>query len=118
MSVRRARVTKRSRPAFGKPAVVFSALGDQTRLLLVARLSSEGPMSIARLTLGGALTRQAVTKHLHVLARAGIAASAKSGRQSVWQLEPDSFSEARRCLDLISAQWDAALNRLKAFVER
>ena len=100
-----------------KNAVIFAALGDQTRLLLVARLSAEGPMSIARLTQGGSVTRQAVTKHLQVLANVGLANSSRLGRESVWELEPEPLEAARRCLDGISAQWDAALDRLKSFVE-
>jgi DNA-binding transcriptional ArsR family regulator len=98
--------------------LIFAALGDRNRLLIIARLSSEGPLSISRLTHGGSVTRQAVTKHLHVLANAGLAGSSKSGRESVWQLEPEPLDAARRCLDSISVQWDAALNRLKTFVER
>ena len=98
-------------------ALLFAALGDQTRLLLVARLSAEGPLSIARLTQGGSVTRQAVTKHLKVLAKVGLAGSSRLGRESVWELEPEPLEAARRCLDGISAQWDAALNHLKSFVE-
>ena len=69
-------------------APVFAALGDETRLRLVARLSSEGPLSIAQLTRGGQVTRQAVTKHLHVLADAGVARSRRRGRERIWELEP------------------------------
>jgi DNA-binding transcriptional ArsR family regulator len=98
-------------------ALLFAALGDDTRLGLVVRLSSEGPLSIARLTEGGAVTRQAVTKHLRVLQDAGLACSSKLGRESVWELEPKPLEAARRCLDGISAQWDVALGRLKAFLE-
>lgn len=99
-------------------APVFAALGDETRLRLVARLGTEGPLSIARLTAGTDVTRQAVTKHLHVLAGAGLARGTRQGRERLWQLEPEPLEEARRCLDLISEQWDAALDRLKAAVER
>lgn len=97
---------------------VFAALGDATRLRLVARLGAEGPLSIARLTTETDVTRQAVTKHLHVLADAGLARGTRRGRERLWQLEPEPLEEARRCLDLISEQWDAALARLKAAVER
>jgi DNA-binding transcriptional ArsR family regulator len=100
-----------------KTALIFAALGDETRLSLVARLSAGGPMSIARLTEGASVTRQAVTKHLQVLESAGLAASSRLGRESVWELEPQPFDLARRYLDGISAQWDEALGRLKAFVE-
>jgi DNA-binding transcriptional ArsR family regulator len=75
-------------------------------------------MSIAALTSGASVTRQAVTKHLRVLASVGLACSSRMGRESVWELEQGPLDDARRYLDGISAQWDAALNRLKAFVER
>jgi DNA-binding transcriptional ArsR family regulator len=104
----------------GSPAAaapVFSALGDEMRLLLVARLCQQGPLSIAKLTAGSDVTRQAVTKHLHVLADAGLVRGTRDGRESVWELEPRRLEEARRYLDLISKQWDSALRRLKALVE-
>src|SRR5580704_5409819 len=97
------------RPRIDKAALVFAALGDETRLRLVARLSAGGPMSIARLTTGSSVTRQAVTKHLQVLARAGLASHSASGREKVWEFEPEPLDTARQCLDGISAQWDAAL---------
>src|SRR5438477_6107647 len=90
---------------FDVAAPVFAALGDQTRLRLVARLCVGGPMSIARLTEGAAVSRQAVTKHLRVLAGAGLAHSSRLGRERVWELEPQRLDAARRCLDRISAQW-------------
>lgn len=99
-------------------APVFAALGDETRLRLVTRLGTEGPLSIARLTAGTEVTRQAVTKHLRVLSDAGLARGTRQGRERLWKLEPQPLEEARRCLDLISAQWDEALARLKAAVER
>jgi DNA-binding transcriptional ArsR family regulator len=98
-------------------APVFAALGDQTRLRLVARLGAEGPLSIARLTAGTDVTRQAVTKHLQVLAGAGLARSVPHGRERLWQLRPDPLDEARRSLDLISRRWDESLDRLKTAVE-
>jgi DNA-binding transcriptional ArsR family regulator len=105
------------RPKVDSAALIFAALGDETRLRLVTRLCAGGPMSIARLTTGCSVTRQAVTKHLHVLAKAGLASSAPSGRERVWEFEPAPVDAARQCLDGISAQWDAALDRLKNFVE-
>ena len=100
-----------------KPELIFAALGDETRLRLVRRLSSGGPLSIARLAQGSSVTRQAVTKHLRVLERAGLACGKRSGRERVWELEAAPLTVARDYLDGISAQWVAALNRLKAFVE-
>jgi DNA-binding transcriptional ArsR family regulator len=96
---------------------VFAALGDETRLGLVLRLRTDGPLSIARLTDGVPVTRQAVTKHLHVLADAGLARHARLGRETVWELTPAPFDRARVCLDRLSAEWDDALERLKLFVE-
>jgi DNA-binding transcriptional ArsR family regulator len=96
---------------------VFAALGDPTRLDLVARLSSGGPASIHRLTTGSGVTRQAVAKHLKVLADAGLVRGARRGRESVWRLEPKRLEEAQRSLDLIGRQWDQALGKLKLFVE-
>lgn len=98
-------------------APVFAALGDETRLHVVARLCEEGPLSIARLTEGSDVSRQAVTKHLQVLADAGLVRSMRDGRASVWRLEPRRLAEARRLLDTISSEWDDTLERLRAFVE-
>ena len=84
----------------------------------MSRLCARGPASIARLASGAGVTRQAITKHLHVLARAGLVRGTRRGREHVWELDPTQLAEARRNLDSISAQWDDALSRLKAFVER
>jgi DNA-binding transcriptional ArsR family regulator len=98
-------------------ARVFAALGDDTRLRLVARLSRDGPMSIARLTSDHDMTRQAITKHLRVMAKAGLVRGTRRGRERVWELERRRLAEAQRHLEMISAQWDLTLRRLKAFVE-
>jgi len=116
MLARRARVRPKGL-GVAASAPVFAALGDETRLRLVARLGAHGPLSIARLTAGTDVTRQAVTKHLRVLEGAGLARGTRQGRERLWALEPEQLQEARRCLDLISRQWDEALGRLKAFVE-
>ncbi|PYQ08131.1 MAG: transcriptional regulator [Acidobacteria bacterium] len=105
------------RPGLDASVPLFAALGDGTRLRLVSRLGRDGPMSITRLTAGGEVTRQAVTKHLHVLAHAGLVRSRRRGRESLWELEPRRLEAARRYLDAISKQWDVALGRLKAAVE-
>ena len=103
--------------SLAEAAPVFAALGDETRLAVIARLCTEGPLSIARLSQGAAVSRQAVTKHLETLAQAGLVRDARLGRERIWQLEPRRLEVARRELDRISTQWDAALDRLKAFVE-
>jgi DNA-binding transcriptional ArsR family regulator len=98
-------------------APVFAALGEATRLRLVARLCADGPLSIAQLSEGASVTRQAITKHLDTLADAGLVRDSRRGRERIWELEPRRLERARRCLDQISDQWDAALGRLKAFVD-
>ncbi|MGA7671110.1 MAG: metalloregulator ArsR/SmtB family transcription factor [Nitrolancea sp.] len=98
-------------------ASIFAALGDSTRLALVDRLSTEGPLSITRLTTGSSMTRQAITKHLHVLADARLVRDRRQGREHLWELDPDQLLTARSSLDRISRQWDHALGRLKKFVE-
>jgi DNA-binding transcriptional ArsR family regulator len=98
-------------------ASVFAALGDVTRLSVLARLSNGEPQSISRLTEGTRLSRQAVTKHLRVLADAGVVRSLRSGRESLFELEPRPIEEARAYLDRVSKEWDDALARLKAHVE-
>jgi DNA-binding transcriptional ArsR family regulator len=98
-------------------APLFAALGDETRLRLVSRLTG-GPASIASLTHGSSVTRQAITKHLRVLAGAGVVRSRRQGRERLWELRPDQLRQARESLDAISRQWDETLGRLKSFVER
>jgi DNA-binding transcriptional ArsR family regulator len=108
----------RSAAALAEAAPVFAALGESTRLALVVKLCADGPQSIARLSEGTGVTRQAVTKHLHTLQRAGLVQDSWSGRERIFELETKRLEKARRCLDQISAQWDAALSRLQAFVEK
>lgn len=99
------------------PAPIFAALGDERRLQLLRRLADRGPQSITRLTSGTQITRQAVTKHLHVLAAAGLVRYARQGREQLWELTGEPLREARQQLDLISDQWERALKRLKAHLE-
>lgn len=98
-------------------AIVFAALGDETRLSLVTKLSGGQARSIAQLTEGSKLTRQAITKHLRVLESVEIVRSVRSGRENLFELHPQPIQEATKYLDLVSKQWDAALSRLKSFVE-
>lgn len=110
----------RSSNAMAEPegsARLFAALGDETRLRLIARLCGDGPMSIAKLTAGSSVTRQAITKHLRVMEQVSLVHSSRHGRESVWRLDRRRIEEARRYLDLISKQWDDALGRLRHFVE-
>jgi DNA-binding transcriptional ArsR family regulator len=98
-------------------APLFAALGDEMRLRLVAVLCVGGAMSITQLTSGTEISRQAITKHLGVLAAAGLVRDVKIGRERLWEFEPAQLDEARRSLELIGRQWDHALAKLKLAVE-
>ncbi|MGA9915565.1 MAG: metalloregulator ArsR/SmtB family transcription factor [Paraburkholderia sp.] len=120
-------MSPRAKPATGHARVkaamlqssaqIFAALGDETRLRLIAVLCAGSAMSIAQLTAGTEITRQSVTQHLQVLANAGLVRDVKVGRERLWAFEPAHLDEARRALEAISQQWDQALLRLKAVVE-
>ena len=98
-------------------APVFAALGDATRLRIVARLCDGGPLSIVRLTEGSRVSRQAITKHLRALEGAGLVRSGRAGRERIWELQTKRLADLRGYLDGISRQWDEALGRLKVLVE-
>jgi DNA-binding transcriptional ArsR family regulator len=98
-------------------APLFAALGDEMRLRLIAALCVGGAMSITQLTSGTDITRQAITKHLGVLAAAGLVRDLRVGRERLWEFEPAQLDEARRSLEAIARQWDHALAKLKRAVE-
>ncbi len=98
-------------------ALVFAALGDETRLLLVAKLAEGEPLSISQLTARSRLTRQAITKHLRVLEGAGIVHGVRSGRKTLFEFDAEPLKGMREYLEAVSEQWDQALGRLKSFVE-
>ena len=98
-------------------APIFAALGDETRLRLVARLCDQSPSSISELTDGHPITRQAITKHLQVLEGVGVVRGEMAGRVRLFELNPEPLLQAKEYLNLVSAQWDEALARLKAHVE-
>lgn len=101
-----------------EPAAVFAALGDQTRLWLIGELADGRARSISSLVVGARMSRQAVTKHLRVLEEAGLVASGREGREARFRLERQALQEARAYLDTVSSQWDAAIERLSAHLEK
>jgi DNA-binding transcriptional ArsR family regulator len=98
-------------------ALLFAALGDETRLTLLRRLSEGGPASISALSERFRISRQAITKHLQSLAIAGVIDGKRAGREHVWALNPGRLAEAQRCLEIITRGWDDALDRLKRRLE-
>jgi DNA-binding transcriptional ArsR family regulator len=115
------RVRKHAREA--ERALLFAALGDETRLALIAGLSAGHVRSISQLTDAAqskspGMTRQGVTKHLRVLERAGLVRCERQGRESRFALNPQPFKEINSYLESVSKQWDEALGRLKMLVEK
>jgi DNA-binding transcriptional ArsR family regulator len=98
-------------------ARVFAALGDETRLALVATLSRGQRRSISELSANSKLTRQAVTKHLRVLEQVRLVRCVRAGRERLFEFNPQPVGEIQQYLEFVSAKWDEALLRLKVFVE-
>ena len=117
MSASAARRASAGATKLSDAAPVFAALGDPTRLRIVARLCDSGPQSLVRLTEGAEVSRQAISKHLRALEDAGLVRSDRAGRERVWALQARRLADARAWLEQISGQWDDALARLRAFVE-
>ena len=109
--------TRRVERGLTGAALLFAALGDPTRLALLRQLSVDGPASISTLAEQQSMTRQGVTKHLYVLAAAGVIDGSRLGREQVWTVNPKRLAEGRRHLDAIAAGWDDALARFKMLVE-
>src|SRR4051812_18177216 len=108
-------MSRRSTTSMRKGAPVFAALGDETRLRIVVKLAASGAQSIAQITEGEAITRQAITKHLSVLAEVGLVRDRRRGRERLWELEPAPLTDALRYLGKVSARWDRARSRHKRF---
>jgi DNA-binding transcriptional ArsR family regulator len=105
------------RPRTRPVATVFAALGDPTRLALVDKLADGGRRSIAQLSEGEAVTRQAITKHLRVLEEARLVRSERTGRENLYVLDPTRIAAARTYIDEVAQRWDETLGRLKTFAE-
>lgn len=103
--------------ARARQAAVFAALGDPTRLYLLDKLALGPALSIAELTDGADLTRQAVTKHLHALEAVALVKGAKAGRVTLYEADAARLREARAYLDHVAGQWEDALARLAAHVD-
>jgi len=109
---------KRREMGLAEAALLFAAFGDETRLAVVRQLSLCGPASISTLAQNFGISRQGVTKHLQLLAQAGVIRGEREGREHIWTLEPDRVAEAQQCLEQVGRGWDNALARLKSHIER
>ncbi|MBV8790065.1 MAG: helix-turn-helix transcriptional regulator [Mycobacterium sp.] len=98
-------------------APLFDALGDPNRLRIIVRLCDLGPSSTSQVTSVVPVTRQAATKHLQLLESAGLVTSSRRGRERIWTVQTEPLASASDYLTQLSRRWDAALDRLRAFVE-
>jgi DNA-binding transcriptional ArsR family regulator len=101
--------------AVGAP--LFDALGDANRLRIIVRLCDLGPSSTSQVTSVIPVTRQAASKHLQLLETAGLVTSSRRGRERVWTVRTEPLARASDYLTQLSRRWDAAVDRLRAFVE-
>lgn len=97
-------------------AEVFFALGDETRLSVLAKLRS-GALSATALADGAGVTRQAIARHLKVLEDAGLATHERRGREVLYMPDAQRLQKARAYLEMISTGWDCAIDSLKTMVE-
>ena len=104
-------------PAAALVCPLFSALGDHNRLRIVVRLCDGGPSSTSQVTQAVSVTRQAATKHLELLESAGLVISSRRGRERIWTLQTRPLTDAGDYLNQLSRRWDAAIDRLRAYVE-
>lgn len=99
-----------------KPADIFFALGDQTRLAVLVRLRGKA-LTATALAAGSRVSRQAIVKHLHVLHGAGLLTHEKHGREVFYMPDARGLEAARAYLESVAAGWDRAIDRLKVMVE-
>lgn len=111
-------IKRLSKAFMQRNAAVFAALGDETRLQLLVKLSKGVPQSIKQLSIDLPVTRQAVTKHLRVLEGADLVTQETHGRERHFVARQAGIDEAQAALQLIARQWDDALGRLKNFIEK
>jgi DNA-binding transcriptional ArsR family regulator len=97
---------------------VFGALADPTRRHLVAALATDPGASATRLASTLPISRQAVAKHLKLLADAGLVSSRRSGREALFELEPAPLAEAAAWMGTVGAEWDERLGALARLVGR
>lgn len=110
-------IRRKRRAQLKSRASVFAALGDETRLALIGKLSNGPAQSISRLAEDSTLTRQAITKHLRVLEGAGVVHNVRVGRESRFEFRLQPLKELQSYLERVSDQWEQALERLRSFVE-
>ncbi|PYF06680.1 ArsR/SmtB family transcription factor [Ureibacillus chungkukjangi] len=95
---------------------IFQAIADPTRREVI-RLLSVKNQSIAELSSHFEVSRNAVVKHLNVLTEAGLVRGEKSGREKIYQLQPEPLKELQEWLSYYEKFWYNKLTKLKYVVE-
>jgi DNA-binding transcriptional ArsR family regulator len=94
------------------PAEAFAALADGTRRHILRTVARDGPVSATAIAAALPITRQAVSKHLHVLDDAGLVAPERAGRETHWRLRPDPLDAVAAWVNETGSAWDRRLARL------
>jgi len=95
------------------PEYVFDALGDPTRRRVVVQLGSLGSATPTQLAQYLPITRQAISKHLDLLADAGLVSFERHGRETIYRLAPQRFTDAVGWIAQVGAEWDSRLAALR-----
>ena len=96
---------------------VFAAVADPTRRLILGRLRGEGALSVSSLADVLPISRQAVTKHLDVLEKAGLLRKRVKGRERLHELAAEPLREVEDWLAPYAAEWDERLERLRIHLD-
>jgi DNA-binding transcriptional ArsR family regulator len=96
---------------------LWSAIGDPSRRQVLDLLVSNGEVSASWLAGQVPFSRQAVSKHLVVLERAGLISRRKQGREVLYQVQADRLDQASRAMSELAAQWDLRLGAIKRLAE-
>ena len=96
---------------------LWSAIGDPTRRRMLDLLLADGHSTATTLSARLPVTRQAVTKHLVVLDRAGLVRASAAGRERRYHVDEPQLARAAAQLNSVSATWDARLRRIKSLAE-
>ena len=96
---------------------LWSAIADPSRRQVLDLLVSKGDVSASWLAERVPFTRQAVSKHLVVLERAGLISRRKQGREVLYQVQADRLDQAARAMAELAAQWDRRLAMIKGLAE-
>jgi len=96
---------------------LFHAVADPTRREVLERLRTAGPLSLSEVAEGLPMTRQAVTKHLDLLARSGLVRVTRSGRERLHELDAEPLRALQAWLEPYEAEWDRRLDRLQRHLE-